>query len=437
MFDFGNLARQIAQRRKLGSIIAMLWGSAGIGALLGFVAQAIFARHLSVEQYGFLAAATAAVNILGPVAAFGLGLMWLQKYALEGPVARRWIVPSWKVAALAFSISLSLYCFWVFFISKAGESALPILYIAPMVAAAGAIQLAESRYQLEGRFRHVAVWQLSKFLALLLIAISAYMSGFGLDVIGILIGISMSILAICALAATRALATGKAHIEGHDAKIENTTGDPAVPATSLNTVRDAWAFAATGIVYLIFFQSDILILLTIDSPAAAGIYGVAIAMISGVYLLPRILYRKVLMPRFFRWYYQEPAKLRRVFVKAIFGPALLAIPLAVVLAMLAPPLVDILFGEKYAESAVVFQLFCICLPFRFASTGLAAMIAEPGHIRIKLAWQTGVAALNVAGNFILIPHFSFYGAAISTIAVEIILTLVYLALARRFILGRT
>jgi len=426
-----KIIEKIRNVRPMANALAMLWSSAGIAAAFGFLAQAIFARHFSVENYGLFAAASAAANMIGPAASFGVGLMWIQKYASEGWNARKWIKPSLKIAAIGTLVSTLTYILWGFTVRGHTEAFFVALYLSPMVAALGAVQLAESRYQLEDRFYHVATWQFAKQASLFLVALLSIVFAFDLLTTSASIGIAMAGIATMAFLSCRALINGTAAIKGHSQP--NSASAPPPKIALLNVINNSWPFAATGFVYLIFFQSSIIVLLWLDTPSVAGIYGVSVAMISAVYLLPRILYRKLMMPRMFRWHYQNPLKLRTFFFQGVFGFALLSIPISVCLALFAPSLVHLFFGEKYGESAIIFQLFCICVPFRFFSTGAAAMVAEPGHIRVKLAWQSLVALLNILGNVLLIPGYSIYGAACTTIAVEIIMATLYFFLVRHLI----
>ena len=78
------------------------------GSGLSFIAQVIFARNLSIIDYGVLSSSLVAVTLLIPLAGFGVGQYWLRIFGLEGWGAKRWLKPSLKFVLLSSSLSFSL-----------------------------------------------------------------------------------------------------------------------------------------------------------------------------------------------------------------------------------------------------------------------------------------------------------------------------------------
>lgn len=287
--------------------LSFLWGSAGLAVVIGALGQILFARQLGPAGYGVIVTANSMANLLGPFAALGVGLMLMQKHGREGWAALRWVAPSLRVYGVCTFIAFVLFLGWALTAMDTATERLSAALLLPLVAAFGAIQLAESRFQLEHRYLHVARWQLTKHASIFAVALVTFAGGWSF------LGAATGLFVISALVAAYAFWAGAGmmraefDLQGHGIRPANALREQP----SYKTIfLEAWPFAATSFGFLLFFQSSIAMVQALAGTHAAGVYGLAVSIMTSAYLLPRILYRKFFLAKVSRWHFHEQAKVR-------------------------------------------------------------------------------------------------------------------------------
>lgn len=96
--------------------------------------------------------------------------------------------------------------------------------------------------------------------------------------------------------------------------------------------------------------------------------------------------------------------------------------------LVAAPLIPYLLGKGFSESVLALRWLCL-LPF-FRSLHLSAgdAITGAGYQRLRLGCQAAAAAFNFCVNLYLIPHYSWHGAAWSSLATDGLLAVLNWAL---------
>jgi len=109
-----------------------------------------------------------------------------------------------------------------------------------------------------------------------------------------------------------------------------------------------------------------------------------------------------------------------IFINKYVRLTLLAfIPLYLAVFLLAPLIVQIIFGAEYAASAPALQiLIWTFIPTLIGSAYSVTWLIPAGKFN-EFFWAAGAGAIaNIILNFILIPRYSMYGAAAATIMAE-------------------
>ncbi|MDL5362765.1 flippase [Halalkalicoccus sp. NIPERK01] len=118
----------------------------------------------------------------------------------------------------------------------------------------------------------------------------------------------------------------------------------------------------------------------------------------------------------------EMAHVYRLVTKWIFMASL---PIFVVIALFPELLIRYTFGPQYTEGALALSVLAVGF-FVHAVVGpnyktLTAM----GHTRLIMLDNAGAAGLNVALNVVLIPRYSYLGAAVATVISYLLLNVAY------------
>ena len=207
----------------------------------------------------------------------------------------------------------------------------------------------------------------------------------------------------------------------------------------------------------IFWRIDIWILRPLFGAASVGLYSVALKYLDGLNIIPST-FTLAIFPLMSRLARQQGAALLRSYSLSVRLLLIVSLPLAVAVAMLAEPLIFLLGGVQFARASdevavisgrvcqVLGEIFgtfdCGALPTRSGSVlalqviiwsipiGFVnsvtqyVLIAADQQRYLTKAFAFGVA-FNLIGNLLLIPVFSFIGAAVVTILSEICLLLLF------------
>src|SRR5262249_5356190 len=110
----------------------------------------------------------------------------------------------------------------------------------------------------------------------------------------------------------------------------------------------------------------------------------------------------------------------------------LALPLAAGIALLSEPIVAIVGGRDYLpDSAVALSILIVYLPLSYAN-GLTQYVLIAANRQRLLTRAFGAALVfNLVANVLLIPRFSYVGAAWVTVTSEIVLLIPFQLAVKR------
>jgi O-antigen/teichoic acid export membrane protein len=179
-------------------------------------------------------------------------------------------------------------------------------------------------------------------------------------------------------------------------------------------LREGLMFSLSGSARSIYDDIDKAMLARFDTLGVTGIYGAAYRIIDVAFLPIRSLVFAA-YPRFFARGaagVRSAAAFARGLVPAAAAYGLVAGAGLVALA----PLVPLVLGHSYAGVASAIRWLAVLPLLRAMHYFAADALTGAGHQELRTAAQIGVALLNVALNLVLIPTYSWLGAAWASIA---------------------
>jgi O-antigen/teichoic acid export membrane protein len=150
-----------------------------------------------------------------------------------------------------------------------------------------------------------------------------------------------------------------------------------------------------------------------------GLYTAAYRAYEGL-SYPAAAIAAVLTPRLSDLFRTDRGRHRRVAILGLGGAAALAIVISTVVYLLASPLMIGIFGSDFAAAAAPFRILSVGLSLVFAIWVLHAIAISVD--REQLLLKTAIAGLvaNVALNLYVIPRTGASGAALATVAGELV-----------------
>ena len=406
-----------------------------------FITHVVLARELTPSGYGVFAAALATITLFAPLAGFGMRGFWLKAFGAEGWGAVRWLTRSFRFVILSTTVTLLLLAAWAAF-GPHDESFRWLFYwLLPIIVGYSFIELVSAKLQLEERYNALSLWRMMPQLAHLLLVLMIVFSTtgeVGIDNIAAAYTLVAFFMINAGFLQLRAMAQGHFALKGH-LKSSGTENVLQTKVTSIvrvsDVARQAWPFALSGVFYLVYYQSPVILLKYLTSDEAAGIYNVAVTIMVAVYLLPNAIYQSYLLPKLHRWANHDRSRFLEVYRAGNVGMLLLGVFTSGAILLLTPWVIPLLFGKVYQEAVSLLAILALCAPVRFLAVSIGATLVTQEHMRLKVLYMGIAAVINVLLSIQTIPVYGAQGAAVSTLLSEIMLLTLYLLAVRKHVFG--
>jgi O-antigen/teichoic acid export membrane protein len=291
------------------------------------------------------------------------------------------------------------------------------------------IELTSAKFQLEGRHGRLASLQFTPHLLRFVSIISLVFVQGTAELQTIHVAIVFASVAIIILLfggyQIRLMVKGQLMLEGHSTLSTNVNLNLTKKPGPWEVMSASWPFGMAGVFYLIYFQSDIILIKYLVNESAAGIYSVAFVVMNAVYLFPSVLYQKFLLPKLHRWAHHNQGQLHRVYRIGNITMLGLGLTAMVLLWLVVPVVLPKLFGAEYQGAVMLLMILSVAAPFRFVANSVGAVLTTRNHMRMKVRLMGMGALINIVLNFSLIPIFGAAGAAVATVTTEALIMVMY------------
>jgi O-antigen/teichoic acid export membrane protein len=207
-------------------------------------------------------------------------------------------------------------------------------------------------------------------------------------------------------------------------------------------LRDSAAYWAFGLFYMIYLWIDTVMLSLMTRAEVVGWYGVPTKLFTTLMFIPVII-STAWLPRLAIAFKDGAERLRVVSRTPVEIVIILALPVSVGTALIAGPLIRLLYGAEFMPSAPVLAILAFtCIPMYFNIMANQVLIAS--NRQFIWTWVlAGATVVNPALNFVLIQYFEAHGrngaigAAVSLLLTEILIALAGVVVVRGIIDRRT
>ncbi|MGM0880089.1 MAG: oligosaccharide flippase family protein [Bacillota bacterium] len=408
--------------RKSSYDVISLGISQLIAVFMAFGSQLLLTRNLSVSDYGAISTALSITGIVGTFAGFGAGPNWLRVFGKEGRLGLRWVKPSLIICGFSVVIAELILMVIVLFGNLSRITDYLIIMFTLLIVQQGITPAAEAVYQLEGKYKKLAM--LKTLLHSLRFFLTLSLVFWGATTVEVGLGFVVASLLMIIIQGYLIFRIIKGRVSIIETGKNGSIGD-----LERVTYRDAfhymWPYAMANVFYLLYYQFNILIISMMLGDAEAGIYNVAFTVMTVVFLFPVTLYQGYLIPKIHRWIESDKSKISQIFdlggrIATIFGILMMGL-----VASNAIWVVPLVFGKNYVESAYSLIILSLALPFRLISNNIGSILVTEGNIIKKVQYQGYGAALSILLTIVLIYELGIYGAAIATVITECFVSILF------------
>ena len=184
-------------------------------------------------------------------------------------------------------------------------------------------------------------------------------------------------------------------------------------------IHEAMPLGVALVLATIYFSIDRVMLSVMKTTYEVGIYGTPYRVIGVVLTLPTIFMSSV-FPIMTQALRQDRSRALRVFQKAFDFSGLAALPIAVGTTMVATPLMVLIAGHEFAASGAVLQWLIWASALSFFGAVFNYTTIAAGRQRSLTLPYLVATLFNIGANWIFIPYYSYMGAAVVTVATEVL-----------------
>ncbi|MEA2616120.1 MAG: hypothetical protein QOE72_1903 [Chloroflexota bacterium] len=194
----------------------------------------------------------------------------------------------------------------------------------------------------------------------------------------------------------------------------------------------AGPFALQEILGQIVFRIDVVLLSLFTSNSVVGAYGAAARLLEATLFLAWSSGASVL-PMFSYLGRDSLPSLDRAYRASLTFVGGMVVPVAVTLFVCAGPIVSLLYGRRYDDAVPVLRWLSFAVVAYSVGyiAGTLVLVRRPGRLTVMVT--AVAAAANVLLNLVLIPTLAAVGAAVATLATEVLLTTMLMVLTRRVV----
>jgi O-antigen/teichoic acid export membrane protein len=386
-----------------------LWMLAGQAAklLLQGLYFVLIGRALGSRQYGAFIGVAAMIAILAQFATWGSGMMMLRSVSRDRAMfPRAWGNALLMTGCLSVVVLVLVFAFAHLFFSA------QLLVIVPFVAFADTlcaklVDLSSQAFQAFHRLRDTA--QITALTSAIRLMAAAWLFVGHRHAAGNAFAPALA-WAKLYLAASIAAAVVAA------ALVTFRLGLPKFGRISRQYWTEGLGFSVAYSTTSIYNDIDKAMLASLGQLRAAGIYGTAYRIID-IACIPITAVHAAAMPQFFSRGHEGPMAMRGFVRRLLSRTSLYAIAAAVILASGAG-LVPLLMGPSYAGSVSAIRWLCLLPLLRSFHLAAGDCITATSSQWWRTASQLLAALFNLLLNFLLIPKWSWQGAALASLLTD-------------------
>lgn len=175
-------------------------------------------------------------------------------------------------------------------------------------------------------------------------------------------------------------------------------------------LREATPILIATAVFPIFAQADVLVIAHFLGTHDVGIYAAATRLLPQLLFLGHIL-AAAFFPAIIARHDAQAGDYRSHTLKVARAIVALALSASISVALLAPWIIHLLYGEAFAASVPVLQIACWGWVFILPAALYSRLLVLEGLGRIELIKTTVTSAISITLNTCLIPHYGVLAAA--------------------------
>ena len=185
-------------------------------------------------------------------------------------------------------------------------------------------------------------------------------------------------------------------------------------------LKESLPLAMTSVFWVIYYELDKIMLSMMTDDTSVGIYSAAYKLCDPFLLIPSALMIS-LFPLMSISFKTSQDRLIKSYTLGVRYLSIVMLPIAIGITLLSPKIILLIYGTGFAYSATVLSILIWSVVFGTINSVLLTLLVSIDRQKLNTL-STGICAIaNITLNFFLIPTLSYNGAAIATVATNVVL----------------
>jgi O-antigen/teichoic acid export membrane protein len=382
----------------------------GLARVIGFFYTIYLARNLEIEEFGIIATALAYFSIFSVLADFGFNRYLIKEVSQDHLKAPKLLFNVTIIRLALTTILFGIFSF-VLYIFDSDSMRRSVILLAMLAVLPQAI--AFSMDSIFVAFRKLEFSSISLvILSLSTTILGIYLVNFGYGPIGVIVAsiLGQIIYVVSLIIFLRHLKVG--------IKIdEEVTGMKGI-------LKEALPFGVLGILGLLYFKVDTLMLSYMRGNFETGIYTAAYRFLEAVIIIPSA-FASALFPILTKLHTTDLDEVKKVYFKSL--KLLFSLSLFIVVGyFLILPIFIKTFLPNYSDTTEILMILTLTIPFMFIHIPAAIVLMSTNmYIRSILVLSVLTLIFNILANLIFIPSYGYWAAAWITVVSEMLSFIVF------------
>ena len=184
--------------------------------------------------------------------------------------------------------------------------------------------------------------------------------------------------------------------------------------------KECLPLALSSVIWVIYHQTDKVMLSLMMGDAPVGIYSAAYGLCNPFLIIPGALMIS-LFPLMSTYFKSSKEKLIKSYTLGNKYLLIVMLPIAIGVTLLSNKIILLIYGTEFIYSTTVLQILIWSIVFGSVNSVLLNLLVSINRQKLN-TWSMSICAIvNVVLNLILIPILSYNGAAIATVATNVVL----------------
>ncbi len=390
----------MSSAKKIAKNTGFLFAAEIADKLLSFFLVVVITRYLGDVGFGVYSFAFAFVGIFSILSNLGLATFMIREIAKDKSRTEKFVN---NIVTLKFLLDIPLFALVILtaIMWERFSSIVPIIGLVVIHELINSVILmVKAMFNAHEKMGYILLTtSIERIFSFLLSFFILYL-GYGIQVLIIALIISKLItLTTCYIVSKRKFITIK----------------PSLDLKFLwYSIKNSLPFWFTLLFYRVYTSTDTIMLSAMKDFAVTGWYSAASKITAALSFLPNVIIDSV-FPAMSRFHETSKESLNKLFEKTFYYLFTIAFPLALGISLLANRFIYFIYKEQFIKSGVILQILIWSVLFFFINQSLGHLLNAINKQKYFTISNGVCAIVNVMLNFILIPKFSYIGAATATV----------------------